>query len=151
VIVGAARLQKLGIAAVAAGMVSLTAFALPAQGSPMTINLVALNLSSDEFPSHSRYLDRLYTADGLLAGSAVWACVRKARHRFRCTDTYTLSSGKITALSTTASTAHPYPRASRKVTGGTGAYSHAAGSVAIKLIRGDGIAGSRYSVTIALR
>jgi len=123
----------------------------PAPASPATIKLVAFSLASDELPTHSRYVSRLSTPAGVAAGNALWTCVRTARHRFRCTDTYTLSGGKLTAVSTTATTEYPYPKATRKITAGTGTYAGAAGTVAIRLMSGNGEAGSRYSVTISLR
>ena len=84
-----------------------------------------------------------------MVGSSLWTCVRTSGH-FRCTAVHA-SAGKLTTLSTAAGSEFPYPKTKRKIVSGTGTYAHAAGTVAVKLLTGDGfMSGSRYSVTISL-
>ena len=147
------RIRRAGMGALLVAGALLTpalATTSSAGAARTTINLVAFLRASDEFPAHSRYLTRLSTPEGTVVGSSLWTCARKSGH-FRCTDTYTLAAGKLTTLSTAAGSEFPYPKTKRKIVSGTGAYANAAGTVAVKLLTGDGfMSGSRYSVTISL-
>ena len=134
-------------AAVAASFIAAVASAALATGRTLTFTATVTSVNVVVGPTSTETFTQKLTAHGRSAGSAALDCTNTATNQ-TCNVTYTLK-GAFRHGAITATVNFPRSRTGKgNVTGGSGAYAGANGTITVK--HADNV-NRRYTVTIKLR